>query len=293
MSRSLVARVTSRLAWLDPVASALQKAANAVLTKNGAATPLKSFLNGVWMAHPLHPALTDVPAGAWSATAVFDFIGVAGRGESLETAADATLALGIVGAAGAALAGIADWSDTQGETRRVGTLHALLNSAALGLNIWSLIRRRGGDRGAGVLLSTTALGVAGFAAYLGGDLVFTHGMGVNHQMWPEPPLEFITVMNVADLPEGKLTRAQVGDVPVCLLRQGNRIAAVGEWCTHLGGPLSEGFVEDGTISCPWHGSRFDLETGAVVRGPATTPAATFETRVRNGKVEVRATGAGQ
>jgi len=70
-------------------------------------------------------------------------------------------------------------------------------------------------------------------------------------------------------------------------RRANRYA-LAERCSHLGGPLADGMLEDGCIQCPWHGSRFALEDGRPIDGPASIPQPCFETRVRNGRIEVRA-----
>ena len=82
-------------------------------------------------------------------------------------------------------------------------------------------------------------------------------------------------------------RAEVNGLRVVLVRRAARVYALGERCSHLGGPLAEGEVRDEAIVCPWHGSRFALEDGRVLDGPATMPQPCFETRVRDGFVEVR------
>jgi nitrite reductase/ring-hydroxylating ferredoxin subunit len=74
---------------------------------------------------------------------------------------------------------------------------------------------------------------------------------------------------------------------VLLLRRGAQVFAIGEVCSHLGGPLSEGQVQGDTVQCPWHGSRFDVRDGKVLDGPATHPQPCLEARVRDGKIEVR------
>lgn len=288
MGLALGATLARRLGWLEPLANALQSRANAVLTRDGTPTPAKSWLNGAWLGHPLHPALTDVPIGAWTMTLSLDALAAVSGSEGMRRAADATLAIGIAGAVGAAAAGVADWSDTQGEARRIGALHALLNSTALLLNLWSLAKRLTGSRGGAVALSTMAYAAAGVSASIGGELVFRRGLGVSHQIWPAPPQEFTPVLSDAALAEGRLTRARAGDVPVCLLRRGDEIFAVEEWCTHLGGPLAEGQLDGTAVTCPWHGSRFDLETGEPLNGPATVPLRRLETRVQDGRIEVRA-----
>jgi nitrite reductase/ring-hydroxylating ferredoxin subunit len=72
-----------------------------------------------------------------------------------------------------------------------------------------------------------------------------------------------------------------------LLRRGDRVVALANRCTHRGGPLHDGTVDGDTITCPLHGSRFCVDDGAVVEGPATRPAPVFETRMTAGRVEVR------
>jgi nitrite reductase/ring-hydroxylating ferredoxin subunit len=158
--------------------------------------------------------------------------------------------------------------------------------------VWSLLNRYAGNRGRGVMLSTAAYGIASVSAYIGGELVYTRGMGVNHQAWPEAPEDFTAVMEESSLPEGRLVRAKAGDIPVCLLRRGGTITAFEEWCTHLGGPLADGTLEDDTVTCPRHGSQFDVRSGVVLRGPATSSLRMFIVRVRNGLVEVRAADRG-
>src|SRR5918911_3575769 len=99
----------------------------------------KNALNGVWLGHPLHPALTDVPIGAWVTTLVCDLLGI-------EQAADAALSLGVAAAVPTALAGAADWVDAADEPRRVGLVHAVLNVVALLLFVGSIAAGRAGKR---------------------------------------------------------------------------------------------------------------------------------------------------
>ena len=71
------------------------------------------------------------------------------------------------------------------------------------------------------------------------------------------------------------------------MRHEGRLRALGDRCTHRGAPLHEGTLVDGCIECPWHASRFSLDDGAVVRGPATRPQPAFEVQVSGGRVRVR------
>jgi nitrite reductase/ring-hydroxylating ferredoxin subunit/uncharacterized membrane protein len=282
MARTAIERLVDKLPWLESVDHAVQTAVEDVLEAGGdQASKAKDTLHGRWLGHPLHPALVALPLGAWSSSVMLDLAGQ-------EAGADLTLGLGVVGSALAALAGTADWSETQGDDRRIGTLHGLLNCLALGMNLGSLGLRMSGRRGAGRALSLAAFGVVNASAYLGGELAYTRGVGVSHVAWQEPPSRFTPVCDLVELEQGVPARRQAKGVPVVLVRQGARICALGALCPHAGGPLDEGTVEDGCLTCPWHDSSFSLEDGSVRRGPAVVPAVHFETRIRAGKVEVRA-----
>ena len=99
------------------------------------------------------------------------------------------------------------------------------------------------------------------------------------------------VASLSDLPEGKGARVAFGDTTVLLVRSGERVHAIGNRCTHQGAPLDRGPVKIGgslaTVTCPAHGSTFGLEDGRVLRGPATKPVESYESRVVEGSVEIR------
>ena len=248
---------------------------------------VKNILHGTWLGHPLHPALTDVPLGAWTAALALDALeSISGRRE-LGAGADAAIAVGLVGAAGAAVTGLTDWSETDGRARKVGMLHGLLNVGATVLYTTSLVMRRKQKRGAGVGLAMLGYAVSSASAYLGGHLVFGEQIGVNHAAAQEIPKEFVPVLPDAELQEGELKRADARGVPVLLVRLQGAVCALAHTCSHLGGPLSEGKLEGDVVQCPWHGSRFNVRDGSVVDGPATFPQPCFEARVRDGQIEVR------
>jgi len=274
--------------WMEPLAERLGGAVGDLFARGGETSRrVKDALNGVWLGHPLHPVLTDIPVGAWSVAAVFDALDAERPREAYRTAATVCVKVGLVGAVGAAVTGITDWSDTNGRSRRVGMVHGLLNVGATALYLASLAARRGGRAAAGRGYAFAGYAIASLSAYLGGDLVFSQQIGVDHSATAAVPEEFARVMPEAELVEDKPHRAMVGETPVLLVRHNGRIYAMAERCAHQGGPLSEGALEHGTIVCPWHGSRFALDTGQVVNGPSTYPQPCYETRVREGQVEVR------
>jgi nitrite reductase/ring-hydroxylating ferredoxin subunit/uncharacterized membrane protein len=276
---------------LDHWAEQLQGLLNTAVSQGGpAAQRVKNWLNGVFLGHALHPALTDVPIGAWVGGALLDLVGA--RRE-----ADAAMTIGVLAAVPTALAGAADWVDTSEEPRRVGLVHALLNSAALVLMIGSLFARRGNQRGIGIGLSTVGLSLASFSAWLGGELVYRFGTNVSRIAFEPRVEEFQAVASADALQPGKLVAAEATvdgtKVPLALLQKGRDVLAISNTCPHWGGPLAEGKLleveGDTLVECPWHRSQFRMSDGAVCQGPAAMPVYVFETRIREGKVEVRRT----
>ncbi len=83
------------------------------------------------------------------------------------------------------------------------------------------------------------------------------------------------VAKLSELPEEGAVRVQVGSTAVCLARSGGEVFAVNDVCSHADVSLSEGDVEDGTVECWLHGSRFDLRTGQPNGLPATKPVAVY------------------
>ena len=130
-------------------------------------------LGGEPIGHPLHPALVAVPTGAWVSASVLDLTGGDAR------AARRLVAFGCLAALPTAASGAHDWSTTQGEERRVGFAHALLNDAALVLYGASWLARRNDHRARGAALSLAGAGLLGAAGWLGGHLVFSRRVGVS------------------------------------------------------------------------------------------------------------------
>ena len=273
------------LGWLgDRVAPLVRRVFSAAGTPGARA---KDFLHGVWLGHPLHPALTDVPVGAWTTAVVFDIAAVARPEANLDRAASGAILVGLAGAVGSAVTGLADWSETDGRARRIGLLHGLMNLTATGLYVASLVDRSRQRAPRGRALALLGYAIAGTSAYLGGHLSYTAQIGVDHAFGQDVPEQFTRVAEERDFQEGQPRRVLVGDVRVVLVRDRGRFYALADRCAHLGGPLSEGSVEDGAISCPWHGSRYTLADGAIVNGPTTHPQPRYDVRVRDGHVEIR------
>jgi nitrite reductase/ring-hydroxylating ferredoxin subunit/uncharacterized membrane protein len=276
-------KAIERQHWMGPAEEALQR--GVARTLEAAGRSVRNLLHGTWLGHPLHPVLTDVPVGAWTVAVCFDCLDAASTRPRYALAADRSILIGVIGAVAAAAAGLADWRHTTGGARRTGFAHATLNTAALGLFVGSLVLRRRRAVGAARALSATGFLTMLASAYLGGTLVYRQRIGVDHS--PEVPERVHEVWLDADLREGERRRIDVDGVSVVLFRDGGRVYAVAEQCAHLGGPLSEGRVENGTVVCPWHGSRFALADGRVIDGPATSAQPCFAVREAAGRLGVR------
>lgn len=289
-SHEVMTRFTSmpaRQDWIDDAATRLQDAVrNAYAGAGEPGQRLADFLHGVWLAHPLHPVLTDLPIGFWTSAAVFDAFDAMGL-RRFRPAADLSVAAGVVSAAGAAASGITDWQHASGRARRTGVVHAAMNGLATLCYAGSLLYRLTGRRKRAVTLAMAGMGLATYGGHLGGELVFEQKMGTDHAPRGAGPREFTTVLPLDALPEGKPTSADVQGVELLLLRRRGTVIALANRCAHMGGPLADGEVDDGCIVCPWHGSRFHLDDGRVANGPSVFDQPRFETRVVAGQVEVR------
>jgi nitrite reductase/ring-hydroxylating ferredoxin subunit/uncharacterized membrane protein len=289
MATDRAIQLIDRQHWLETLANRLQSSLNDTVAAAGpAGQQVANALHGVWLGHPLHPVLTDIPIGSWTAAAVLDALEEVSGNRAFGRGADAAIGLGIIGALGSAVSGLTDWRHTDGRARRIGLTHGLLNTGALALYTTSFVLRRLRSRRAGRRVAMLGFLVANAAAYLGGHLVFGEQVGVDHTAVHLPPQEFVAVLPDSELPANQLRRVIANGMPVLLLRRGPQIYAIAETCSHLGGPLAEGKLEDRSVICPWHGSRFALDNGQVLDGPATFPQPCFETRVRDGEIEVRA-----
>ena len=166
----------------------------------------------------------------------------------------------------------------------------LLNGVGLALSTASLGFRAVGRRKAGRLTFLVGYSISGMAAHLGGELSYGHGLRVNRNVFePRGPEEFTPVLEESELPDSGMRRVSVYGTEVLLSRaEDGRICAISDVCSHFGGPLADGDREGNTIVCPWHKSRFDLCSGEVIDGPAVFPQALYETRVRDGNIEIKA-----
>jgi nitrite reductase/ring-hydroxylating ferredoxin subunit/uncharacterized membrane protein len=245
---------------------------------------LRDLLVGRWLGHPLHAVLTDAPIGILFLVIVFDVLGNQG-------AATVTLAVGVVTMLAAALAGFADYADTDGKARVRATLHSSLMVVALVIYLLSLALRLGSAPAAstgGAWLSILAFLVLSAGAYVGGDVVYVLGNMVSRHAFRGAGTKWIALEPAetdgnGGIPEGKLVKAKLGLNQLVLVRQGEAILALHDTCAHAGGPLNEGKLLDGdVVECPWHYSRYRMSDGLVLRGPSVYDQPAYEVRRREG-----------
>lgn len=249
---------------------------------------IRDLLNGRWLGHPLHAAITDVPIGVLVGSVVLDLIG---RSE----AADATLVVTIVFLVAAAVAGLADYSDTDGTALTRATLHASLMVTGLLLVIVSAIIRAGApvDRTLPIALSIAGLIVLTAGAFVGGDVAYVFGNMVSRHAFRGAGTKWIkldtgAVTDLDALPDATPTKMRAGINDLVIVRMGATVHALHAVCAHAGGPLDEGSVVDGCVQCPWHGSRFRLSDGTARRGPTVYDQPSYEVRAAEaGGYEVR------
>lgn len=279
---TMTERVFSRIedaAFLDGPADVIGSWGSAVFRPGW----FKDALSGTGTGHPLHPALVVLPLGSWAGAVYLDLRGDPSDG----AAARRLLAVGNLAALPAALTGASDWVDTQGAERRVGLVHAALNYTALALMAASWLARRRGRHGTGTWTALAGLGTVTASASLGGHLAHARGVGVDTTAFQVAPGDWVDVAAVEEVGSTEPIGVDAGGVPVLLIRHDGRLRALADRCTHRGGPLHEGQVTDGCVTCPWHHSRFRLSDGAIVQGPATRPQLVYEVRTVEGRVQVR------
>jgi nitrite reductase/ring-hydroxylating ferredoxin subunit/uncharacterized membrane protein len=254
---------------------------------------VKDTLHGVQVGHPLHPMLVQVPVGAFLSAGFLDALGDDG-----ERQARHLIGLGLLASVPAALAGSADWAEQHEQQMRTGVVHAAANSVAITLYTGSLLARGRGRRGLGKALGYAGLAAVAVGGLLGGDISYRQAGGANHvEETPHlVPTGWQDLIALAELAEGKAARVMLGEVPLFALRDGEQVHVLANKCSHMSGPLSEGELtgdrDERCVTCPWHGSVFRLRDGAVVHGPATADQPAFETRVRDGILQVCLPGAG-
>jgi len=220
--------------WVQPLGKVLHGLVYAIFRP---IPSIRDLLNGRWLGHPIHAVLTDAPIGILFLVIVFDVLGMA-------DAAWWTLVIGILAMLGAALAGFADYAETDGRARDRGTLHSSLMLLALVLFLVSLVLRPGLGSGAPVSAAAVALSLVAWlivaaGGFVGGDIVYVFGNMVDHHAFRGGGTKWLALdpaETEADgsIPEGRPIKARLGVNALVLVRNGDAILALHDTCAHAG-----------------------------------------------------------
>jgi nitrite reductase/ring-hydroxylating ferredoxin subunit len=216
---------------------------------------------------------------------------------------------GFVGALAAAVPGAIDYFAVvppDSSARKRGATHGLLNVCLTTLyGLTWLLRSRSPERWGrrlGTPLSALGLGALVYSGWLGGTLVYRNQIGVDHRgpnatKWREggpieaTPGEPVSVADMAEFEKpGQMKLVHLNGHRIVVAREGERIVAFQDHCPHRGGPLADGVLACGTVTCPWHGSQFNVTTGAVISGPAEEGIRIFPVRIEGEQVQLVAPG---
>ena len=289
MARLLTRLVAMNDGWARPFGEFNRRWAAALFRPM---KPIRDLLNGRWLGHPLHAAVTDVPIGLLVGVVILDVLGQ-------PAAADIALVGTIVFMVLSALAGLADYSETDGRALTRATLHASLMTVGLVVLIVSALLRSGApvDRTAPIVLSIVGLLIVTAGAFVGGDVAYVFGNMVSRHAFRGAGAKWVRletgdVTDLGALPEATPTKMKAGTNDLVVVRMGETVHAMHSVCAHAGGPLNEGRVVDGCIECPWHFSRYRLTDGLAKQGPTVYDQPSYEVRpAEGGGYEVRRTEA--
>jgi nitrite reductase/ring-hydroxylating ferredoxin subunit/uncharacterized membrane protein len=248
--------------------------------------------------HPLHPILIPFPIAFFTGTVVCHAAALLlDKNEWLDIATWLNAA-GIIGAIAAAIPGVIDYVHTvppQSSAKKRATQHGLLNSTMLVLFIMAFFYRRQEAPHHGLLLGGElfGLGLMLVAGWLGGTLVHRNQIGVdvrygNAGKWQEAYFDTdsgtVEVASADVLKVNAMMLLHVKGKRIVLARTEEGYTAFDDHCPHKGGSLAGGSLMCGTVQCPWHGSQFSVQSGAVTAGPAKEGIATYSITEQEGKI---------
>lgn len=252
--------------------------------------------------HPIHPALIPFPFAFLVGAVVFDATGILFERPTLWTTGAYLVLAGVGAALVAAVPGFIDYLFTvpprsSGKAR--ATKHMLLNLTAVALFALAWVLRGGAETRPELLhllLEGSGAALLTIGGWMGGTLTFRNQIGVDHRYaragkWSEE--------HVAPGSDGSIVAARSGELEIdqmklvhvngrriVLARTADGYVAFDDRCTHKGGSLAGGMMMCGRVQCPWHGSQFDVASGAVKAGPAKEGIETFRVEKKGDGIAV-------
>jgi nitrite reductase/ring-hydroxylating ferredoxin subunit len=277
--------IIDRIAGLDALDAPAQKVAKSVRDVTPAG-PVKDALSGTWLGHALHPLLTDVPIGTWTSAVLLDWLG----GSRSAAAAERLIGLGLLSAVPAWVTGMQEWADSEyGDDGCAGSerFTPYPTPAPPCCSAPRCCCASAARAGRASSSRWPAPARSGPAASSAGTWPSGRASASTRRPSTEGPENWTPVMLDADLPEGESRYAEVAGVGIMVARHQGSVYALSNRCAHRGGPLDEGELSDGCVTCPWHGSVFRLADGGVERGPSAYPQPAWQVRVQSGVIEIK------
>lgn len=248
--------------------------------------------------HPLHPILIPFPIAFFTGTLLCHIAGwLMNKPDLLRTAYYLNVA-GIGFALLAAIPGFIDFLYTvppKSSGKKRAAQHGITNVIMLVCFIIAFFYRRNETSNHYFLASLEIIGVSLMiiAGWMGGTLVYRNQIGVdiryaNAGKWEEAYFDKdtgeIEVASIDELKVNGMKLLHIRDKRIVLARTEDRYVAFDDRCTHRGGSLAGGSTMCNVVQCPWHGSQFDLTTGAVKAGPAKEGIKTYTVKESEGKI---------
>jgi nitrite reductase/ring-hydroxylating ferredoxin subunit/uncharacterized membrane protein len=252
--------------------------------------------------HPIHPFLIPFPIAFGTGALLMDLAGRVGEWPTVWATA-AYLAVGAV-AFGilAAIPGLIDYFSIippNSSARQRATYHMVVNIVSLTLiGLGAAFRDTDTWRGriGTVLCEAAGMAFMAVGGWFGGTLVYRNQIGIDHRYagagkWKEThidgrPGDKVVVASTDELKQDQMKLLHVAGRRIVLARTDGGYAACEDRCSHKGGPLSDGVLISGKVQCPWHGSQFDVHTGAVKAGPAVEGIRTFAVSEEDGQIKL-------
>ena len=102
--------------------------------------------------------------------------------------------------------------------------------------------------------------------------------------------DFVKVVDTNDIQPSQMKEVQVDGESLCIVNVEGKYYAIGNICTHEGGPLADGNLEGYEVECPWHASKFDVRTGEVKEPPASEPEPVYQIKVDGNNILLKKKG---
>ncbi|WP_341834860.1 DUF2231 domain-containing protein [Chitinophaga pollutisoli] len=249
--------------------------------------------------HSLHPMLVSFPIAFFTGALVFDLLRWISGKIFYSDIAEVMIVAGIIGSIAAAIPGVIDYLYTvppKSSGKKRAAKHGITNVCVLLIFAGTLIYRTHNGQDAIttiLLLEAVAVGLMVFAGWMGGTLVARNQIGVDHRFaeagkWKELHLQAqdgrVEITDFGELKTDQMMLVHVDGKRIVVARTESGFAAFDDHCPHRGGSLAGGAMICGTVQCPWHGSQFDVHSGAPKAGPAKTGIPVYALQLAGGKL---------